>query len=105
MGATHAASLHAQEKTPLYPLGGLIASGLGEQFLSVSERVPIPEPNVPPYHTLFPLEIKDRMMFCPGTVDPEILACNERLNVSSPLADAALFPLPGSPSGENGRRI
>ncbi|KAL4812273.1 hypothetical protein BDW67DRAFT_193761 [Aspergillus spinulosporus] len=92
MGATYAASLHAQEKNSLYPLGGLIASGLGEQFLSVSERVPISEPNVPPYHTLFPLEIKDRMMFRPGTVDPEILACSERLNVSSPLADAASLP-------------
>ncbi|KAL4905014.1 hypothetical protein BDW74DRAFT_185453 [Aspergillus multicolor] len=92
MGATYAAALHAQEKPPAYPLGGFIASGLGEQFLSSGERVPIPEANVPPYHTLFPLDVKDRMMFRRGTVDPEILALSERLNVPSPLADAADLP-------------
>ncbi|RDW70892.1 uncharacterized protein DSM5745_08403 [Aspergillus mulundensis] len=88
MGATFAAALHAQDKTPAYPLGGIIASGLGDQFLSGGEEAPIRKPDVPPYHTLFPLDVKDQMMFRPGTVDPEILACSESLNVPSPLADA-----------------
>lgn len=31
MGGTVAAALHAQDETPLYPLGGLIASGFGNK--------------------------------------------------------------------------
>ncbi|KAJ5480482.1 hypothetical protein N7530_005991 [Penicillium desertorum] len=92
MGGIVAAALHAQDDASLYPLGGLIVSGMGNtQSLFMTDAPPSFIP-VDDDHTLFPLDKKDTVMFKPGTVDPEILALCERLNTVSPLAEVAQFP-------------
>jgi pimeloyl-ACP methyl ester carboxylesterase len=91
MGGIVAASLHAQDKEPLYPLGGLIANGMGHiQSSSMKENPPTFQPMDDNY-ALLPLEAKDSIMFKPGTVDSEVLEQTERLNSPIPIAEVALF--------------
>ncbi len=92
MGGIVAAALHAQDDAPLYPLGGLIANGMGNtqsKFMMTARPSYI---SVDDDHTLFPVDKKDGIMFKPGTTDPEILAHCERLNAVSPLSDVTQFP-------------
>lgn len=89
MGAIIAAATHAQDEQPSYPLGGIIISGLGERLIPEMAENPASEPNVPPDQVVFPLEIKDAMMFRPGTVDPEILNHSKRLDHPTPLTEIA----------------
>ncbi|RYP61169.1 hypothetical protein DL770_009846 [Monosporascus sp. CRB-9-2] len=92
MGGIVAAALHAHDKKPLYPLGGLIASGMGDT------QPPSMRSNPPSFeiadggYTTFPLEAKDAVMFKPGTVAAEVLEQSERLNSPAPRAETALFP-------------
>jgi hypothetical protein len=91
MGGVVAAALHAQDEQALYPLGGLIASGMGDK-LSLSAKTPPPSRiPVDANHALFPLDAKDAIMFKPGTVAPEVLEHSRRLNAVSPLPETAHF--------------
>ncbi|KAL1885510.1 hypothetical protein Plec18167_001004 [Paecilomyces lecythidis] len=88
MGAVIAAAMHARDEGP-YPLGGIIISGLGDHLLPEMKENPAREPNVPPDRVVFPLEIKDAMMFRPGTVHPEMLNHSKRLDHPTPVAEIA----------------
>lgn len=80
------AAMYGREEKPTYPLGGLIASGMGDtQSASMKGSTPS-FPPVDDDHALFPLEPKDAVMFKPGTYAPEMLKESERLN--------AVFPIP-----------
>lgn len=87
MSSTVVSSLHRQDKRPLYPLGGLIASSLGD------EPPPAPRVRLPPYprigsnHALCPLKSKDAVMLKPSTYAPEMLGQSERLNAPIPVAE------------------
>ncbi|RJE19412.1 hypothetical protein PHISCL_08252 [Aspergillus sclerotialis] len=91
MGGIIAAALHAQDNAPLYPLGGLIANGMGNTQSEFMLSTPPQFLSVGPDHVLFPPESKDTVMFKPGTVTREILGHTERLNAVSPLAEVAHF--------------
>ncbi|KAJ5357943.1 hypothetical protein N7541_005101 [Penicillium brevicompactum] len=85
------AAFHAQDGKPLYPLGGLIASGMGDKQSSVMKGSTPSFALVDKDHALFPLEAKDQVMFKPGTFDPEILEQSARLNAVYPIAEVAGF--------------
>lgn len=90
MSGIVAAALHAQDtkNQSKYPLGGIIVSGIGERLLPIMKVNPVRyDPQDPPTHVTFPLEMKDAIMFRPGTVDPAILAQSERLNSPTPFAE------------------
>ncbi|KAL2825376.1 hypothetical protein BJY01DRAFT_230211 [Aspergillus pseudoustus] len=87
IGATIVGAKHAQEQTPAYPLGGIIISGLGGQLIPSMIESPIAEPNAPPDHVVFPVQMKDALMFRPGTVHPDILARTEKLNAPCPFVE------------------
>lgn len=92
MGGIVAAALHNQDtkqnKTPSYPLGGIIVSGIGEQLLPEMKDSPVPyDLNNLCTHVSFPLETKDSLVFRPGTIQPEILRESGRLNTPTPLED------------------
>ncbi|KAL3471416.1 hypothetical protein BJX99DRAFT_237401 [Aspergillus californicus] len=89
MGGIIAAAMHAQNEQSSYPLGGIIISGLGDNLLPEMIENPAREPNVLPDQVVFPLEIKDAMMFRPGTVHPEMLNHSKRLDHPSPVAEIA----------------
>jgi pimeloyl-ACP methyl ester carboxylesterase len=91
MGGIVAAALHAQDKTPLYPLGGLIASGMGDKQSSFIKNATLSYSIIDPDHAIFPLDSKDSVMFKPGTVTTEVLNESERLNAVSPLPELAHF--------------
>ncbi|RAQ51200.1 hypothetical protein AFGD_003607 [Aspergillus flavus] len=91
MPAIITAALHAQDKTPSYPLGGLIASGMGDKQSSFTKDGPPSYLPVDNDHALFPLDAKDNIMFKPGTFDPEILEHSERLNAPCPLSEVSQF--------------
>ncbi|ODM16199.1 hypothetical protein SI65_08198 [Aspergillus cristatus] len=87
MGGIVAAALHAQDAHPSYPLAGLVISGMGDKQSANMKYAPPMPPNAGPEHVLFPLAVKDNVMFRPGTVDPEILNHSERLNAVSPVVE------------------
>ena len=92
MGGIVAAALHAQDKTPLYPLGGLIASGMGNTSSSFVKTSSTPSfVPVDVNHIMFPVDVKDKIMFKPGTVSSEALEQSECLNVISPLPEIAEY--------------
>ena len=91
MGGIVAAGMHGQEEKPSYPLGGVIASGLGDKQSPVMKTAPQLHESVGPDHVLMSLEAKDRVMFRPGTVSQEVLNCSERLNAISPSAELRGF--------------
>lgn len=92
MGGIVAAALHAQDDAPLYPLAGLIANGMGNTQSPVITGAPPSFLPIDDDHALFPPDKKDKIMFKPGTVDPEILAHCERLNAVTPLTEVTQFP-------------
>ncbi|OKL58919.1 hypothetical protein UA08_05486 [Talaromyces atroroseus] len=87
MGGIVAAATHAQDRESVYPLGGVIISGLADKLLEAMKENPVREPNVPPEYVLFPRDIKDNLMFPPQTVHPAILKHTDRLNCRSPFAE------------------
>lgn len=92
MGGIVAAALHSQDtkqnRTSLYPLGGIIVSGIGEQLLPEMKENPVPyDLHHLPTHVTFPLEMKDSLMFRPGTADPGILTKSEQLNSPTPFGE------------------
>ncbi|KAL4982071.1 hypothetical protein BDW68DRAFT_171438 [Aspergillus falconensis] len=91
MGGVIAAALHAQDKSPLYPLGGLIASGMGNKQPASASRPPSSDSADDGYST-FPVKAKDAVMFKPATVDAEVLEQTERLNAPAPRAETVMFP-------------
>ncbi|PKX89646.1 uncharacterized protein P174DRAFT_445557 [Aspergillus novofumigatus IBT 16806] len=91
MGGIIAASLHARDDEPLYPLGGLIASGMGNTQSSFMRMTPPSFQAVDEDHVLLPPSIKDTIMFKPGTVDAEVLEQSGRLNSKAPIAETGLF--------------
>lgn len=83
-----AASLHARETGPAYPLLGLIASGFGHRVPSAFAKAPPLQANHGSDFFLQDAESKDKMMFSPGTVDPDVLKQSERLNHPVPIPEA-----------------
>ncbi|KAL4981378.1 hypothetical protein BDW68DRAFT_192980 [Aspergillus falconensis] len=84
MGGIIAAAMRGQGENPLYPLGGLITFGMGDKPPSSTERLG---------HVLMPLDIKDKVMFRPGTCSPEVLAQSKRLNAATPDAAHVVVPV------------
>ncbi|KAL3464009.1 hypothetical protein BJX64DRAFT_276188 [Aspergillus heterothallicus] len=70
IGSTVVGAMHAQDqegnKSTAYPLGGIIISGLGGQLIPSMVENPLPEPNAPPDHAVFPVAFKDALMFVPA---------------------------------------
>ncbi|RAH77206.1 hypothetical protein BO86DRAFT_441135 [Aspergillus japonicus CBS 114.51] len=91
-GAIVAATLHAQDDAPRYPLGGLIASGMGNTQLPAMRASSPSFVTIDADHVQFPGEYKDAVMFRPGTAAAEVLGLCERLNAISPLPDLVDFP-------------
>lgn len=92
MGGIVTAALHAQDDAPLYPLGGIIANGMGNTQSSFMTNAPPSFIPIDDDYTRFPVDKKDGIMFKPGTVAPEILEQTERLNAVSPLSEITQFP-------------
>ncbi|KAF5686231.1 alpha beta hydrolase family [Fusarium denticulatum] len=90
MGGVVAGALHAQDDKPLYPLGGLIACGMGHIQTPFTEGGNSHRA-VGDHHAEFIVHAKDRVMFKPGTVPVEILEQSERLNTPSPLEETTTF--------------
>ncbi|KAM0548862.1 hypothetical protein ACHAPJ_009718 [Fusarium lateritium] len=90
MGGVIVAALHAQDDAPLYPLGGLIASGMGHTQ-SISMKSSPAKPQQEGYLEFAP-DVKDAVMFKPSTVAAEVLDQTERLNAPAPLAETTTFP-------------
>lgn len=98
MGGIVAASLHAQDPAPAYPLGGIIASGLGDKqstFMTTTQPENVADRD---NYSLAPVALKDKLMFKPGTVESEVLEQSERLNAPSPPSETALFAKTWLPS-------
>lgn len=84
-------ALHAQDTHAAYPLAGLIASGMGDtQTPSMAGTTPTYS-RVDDEHALCPLELKDKVMFKPGTCAPEMLDQSARLNAIVPVAEMEQF--------------
>ncbi|KAF6808248.1 hypothetical protein CSOJ01_07661 [Colletotrichum sojae] len=90
MGGVVAASLHARDEKPLYPLGGLIASGLGDTHKDPSFTEEYLDNEDLGYETI-PVASKDAIMFPPGTAPAEIFEQSQRLNTPTPRSETALF--------------
>ena len=74
-----------------YPLGGLIASGMGNTSTTQQTILTVFEP-VGVDHIRFPIPAKNATMFNkPGTVPAEVLAHSERLNSPLPTIEATRF--------------
>jgi len=82
-----AAAMCAADTDPAYPLGGIIASGLGSEAHKDMKHAGAPQANFGPDHIKNPAEGKDQVMFAPGTVDPEILELSEKLNQPMPVEE------------------
>ncbi|KAI1359647.1 hypothetical protein F5Y08DRAFT_319067 [Xylaria arbuscula] len=91
MGGTVAAALHAQDKTPRYPLGGIILSGMGDRQSIQMQGRSAESDFDPMQYTTSPVEWKDSVMFKPGTVVPDVVQQTERLNAPMPLAESGRF--------------
>ncbi|PIG80480.1 hypothetical protein AARAC_001627 [Aspergillus arachidicola] len=78
-------------RQPLYPLGGLIASGTGNTQFSFMKPTPA-FINVDTDHVLFPLDKRDVIMFKLETTVPEVVELCDRLNAVSPLPKIVQFP-------------
>lgn len=92
MGGIIAAALHAKDGAPLYPLGGLIANGMGNTQSKSMKSSPPSFIEIDAEHALFPPDRKDAIMFKPGTTTQEVLSHCERLNAVSPLPELTEFP-------------
>lgn len=92
MGGIIAAALHAQDLTPLYPLGGLIACGMGNTQSTFMKDTPPAFITIDNDHVQFPADKKDAIMFKPGTTVPEVLELCEQFNAVSPLREIYEFP-------------
>jgi pimeloyl-ACP methyl ester carboxylesterase len=85
------AAMHARDENPTYPLGGLIASGMGDVHSKAMKGITPSYPKVDETHALCPVEIKDTLMFKPGTYAPEMLQESERLNAICPIPELIGF--------------
>lgn len=92
MAGIAAAALHAQDDKPQYPLGGLIANGMGNTQSVFMKNNPPGFITIDEDHVQFPVDKKDGIMFKPGTAPSEILEHCERLNAVSPLPEIYQFP-------------
>ena len=81
------AAAHAKDETPEYPLGGLIVSGLGHQQHPDAVGATATVEDEPTAFITMPVEVKDKVMFRPGTVDSTILQQSERLNRPVPVTE------------------
>lgn len=88
MAGVSTAARHAQDESPEYPLGGVISSGLGHRLHPEHRPGPVADQDLTESITM-PIEMKDQVMFQPGTVDDAILAKSEQLNQPMPMAEAA----------------
>ncbi|KAL6404508.1 hypothetical protein AUP68_13901 [Ilyonectria robusta] len=98
MHGTAAAAMHGQDERPSYPLGGLICSGIGDVWRPQMYGNSVSEPYDPLGSSSFTLEVKDALMFRPGTVHQDILRLTERLGSPAPLAELASLPASWLPS-------
>ncbi|KAH7346958.1 hypothetical protein BKA66DRAFT_516959 [Pyrenochaeta sp. MPI-SDFR-AT-0127] len=84
-------AIHAQDGTPGYPFGGLIASGMGDvQSKAMSGIIPS-YPTVDENHGLCPVDQKDAFMFKPGTYALAMLKESSRLNAICPMPEIIGF--------------
>jgi len=93
MGGTVAAALHAQDRAPRYPLGGVILSGMGDRQ---SELMLARPPNLTfdaMEYSTSSSDWKDTVMFKPDTAAQDVFEQTERLNVPMPMAEANRFPI------------
>lgn len=104
-GGVVAAALHAesqsqsQSQSQMYPLGGLIASGMGNTSATQTADTNTntntnTNPTFTPLdtdHITFPTATKDTMMLKPGTASSEVLSCSEMLNAPLPTIEATRF--------------
>lgn len=76
-----------------YPLGGLIASGMGNTSSTQETIVDVFEPVGPNSEYIkFPVAAKNVVMLnIPGTVADEVLACSEKLDSAMPTIEALRF--------------
>jgi len=81
-----AAAMHAKETNPVYPLSGIICSGLGHRQPPAIAQAPRMVGNAGPDYCSQSVEWKDSMMFRPGTVDPAVLDQSARLDQLLPVA-------------------
>ncbi|KAM5354803.1 hypothetical protein ACJ41O_001449 [Fusarium nematophilum] len=95
------AALHSQEGRQSYPLGGLICSGIGDVWEPHMYEAAVGEPYDAMGKNGIPLEAKDKVMFRPGTVHPDILKHSERLDSPAPLAELASLPATWLPNWKN----
>ena len=91
MGGLVSAAMHAQDKTPSYPLGGIIMSGLGDRQTPSGKKNVLTEPNHSPNHVKFSLEVKDAIMLPKGTFHPEILKQSQCLDCPAPFEEVRNF--------------
>ncbi|KAL4796456.1 hypothetical protein BDV19DRAFT_388280 [Aspergillus venezuelensis] len=91
IGGVIAAALRAEDDKQLYPLAGLIASGMGNTQAVSARSTPLPHIKVDEEHMLLPPEIKDAIMFKPNTTTPAILDLCANLNAISPTAEITRF--------------
>ena len=84
-------AMHAQDRAPTYPFGGLIASGMGNVQSKVMKGTIPSHPMVDENHGLCPVGPKDASMFKPGTYAPEMLHESERLNAVCPMPEIVGF--------------
>ncbi|KAE8410922.1 hypothetical protein BDV36DRAFT_306583 [Aspergillus pseudocaelatus] len=84
MGGIVAAALHGKDQNPPCPLGGIIASGMGDRQPPAAKDAPRMLTIIGPDHVLLPVPIKDKVMLLPETYSPGVLAQSERLNAVTP---------------------
>lgn len=90
-GALVAASLHAAELEPEYPLGGVVMSGFGSLLKPTGGHQSQPDP--PPTHINIPVQVKDSTLLLPGTADEAVYAESERLDHPVPFDEIAALRL------------
>lgn len=94
------AAMHAQDGDSAYPLGGLIASGMGDVQSKAMQGTTPSYPKVDETHAVCPVDIKDALMFKPNTYAPEMLQQSKRLNAICPIPELIGFATDGCPCGK-----
>lgn len=87
MGGIVAAALHAEDNEAQYPLGGIIASGMGDRLQPWMTERPLGWSQVDEHMVRLPPDGKDDVLLPRGTAPEEVLQQVERLNAPAPFAD------------------
>lgn len=87
MSGTVAAALHAEDNERQYPLGGVIASGMGDRLQPWMTESPLGWSQVDEHMVQLPSDRKDDVLLPSGTAPEEVLQQVELLNAPAALAD------------------